>query len=267
MLDVFEFQNYSNVARNLFNYMNGKINTMNLCTFRIEVYDCNNQSYANINYPNDVYINIATIMDSWEDRWSTVMDKKDYICTIIAWSIAHELFHADQLISMMTYNSNADYRLKIEGDVQRASYDWIAKHKKEISNIGGFDCKIHRINSEILPDVSDYRKASPKEYYLQTIANVILRDLELFKDLKIFYNDTDVDNMLVVFNNTDSVEIKKSGVYLAENIGTFSELAYKYAGQYSTYHVSISTQTYTNRSCIVNITVTEQLIEVMRMKK
>lgn len=263
-----EYQHYSKVAIDLFNYMNGRINTMNICTFRTELYDYNGRAYGNINYPNDVYINIGTIIDSWNDDWSDgVVGRHDYICTMIAWTIAHELFHADQLISMMTYNHDPQYKLKVEGDVQRASYDWIMNNSRKLGEIGNFKCQIRYITAEVLPDVSDYRKATVKEYYLQTIANVILRDLQLFSQLEIFHNDNSTNSILVVFNNTDSVYIKQNGQYLAENVGLFSQLTYKYAGQYNRYSVSIASKMYENRNWILNIQCTEPMVDVMRFRK
>ena len=267
MIGIEELQEYISAANTFFEFMNGKINTMNPCTFRIEMYDYNGRAYANINYPNDVYINIGTIAESWNDEWIQIMSKRDYIFTIIAWSIAHELFHADQLISMVAYNHDPTYRLKVEGDVQRASYDWVYKNRKKLSELGNFNCKIAFISSEILPPVSDYRKASAKEFYFQTIANIILRDLELFNQLTILKNDNDTDSILVVFNKQDSIMIKEKGMYKDDRIKQFSDLAYKYAGQYVRYSVSIATQLYNNKSCIVDITITDQLVEMMRFKK
>ena len=263
-----QLQEYAKIAYNLFNFMNGKINTMNICTFRIEWYDYNGRNaYGNINYPNDVYINICTIIESWRDEWSGVMSKRDYICTLIAWTIAHELFHADQLISMVVYNRDPDYKYKVEGDVQRSSHDWISKNTRKLGEIGNFKCQIRYIGSENLPDWSDYRKASAKEYYLQTIANVILRDLDLFRKLTVFHNDDEADSILVIFNNMDSVYIKDNKKYLKENVGLFSQLAYKYAGQYNQYSVKISTSILENKKCIINIQCTNQMVDAMRFKQ
>ena len=195
------------------------------------------------------------------------MSKRDYVCTLIAWTIAHELFHADQLISIVAYNHNPDYKYKMEGDVQRSSYDWIMKNTRKLGEIGRFKCQIRYISSENLPDESDYRKASVKEYYLQTIANVILRDLELFKKLTVFFNDNEADSILMIFNNIDSVYIKDNKKYLEENVGIFSQLAYKYAGQYNQYSVKISTSLLENKKCIVNIQCTNQMVDVMRFRK
>ena len=168
---------------------------------------------------------------------------------------------------MMTYNHDPQYKLKVEGDVQRISYDWIMNNTRKLGEIGDFKCQIRYIRSEVLPDVSDYRRASVKEYYLQTIANVILRDLQLFGQLTIFHNDDDTDSILVIFNNTDSVYIKQNGKYLSESVGLFSQLAYKYAGQYNQYSVNIRCNIYENKNGIVNIQCTNQMVDVMRFRK
>ena len=35
-----------------------------------------------------------------------IIKKEEYVCTVLAWAIAHELFHADQAIQMVMYMQN-----------------------------------------------------------------------------------------------------------------------------------------------------------------
>ena len=120
-----DFIRYSNIARDLFGYMNGKINKLNSqCFLNIEGYDLINRTTANIRYPNTICVFIGNAMNSWSDEYSQYIDKDSFICTVIAWSLAHELFHADQLLSMIQYNSNIHYKQSIECDVETASYYW-----------------------------------------------------------------------------------------------------------------------------------------------
>lgn len=266
-----EYHYYSDIAIKLFNYMNGNINRVNSqCQLYIDMYDNINNTYANIRYPNFIFIHIGTIIDSWDDDWICYMNKDSYVVSCISWALAHELHHADQLLSMIQYNANPYYKKSIEGDVERASYDWVANHSKEISNITGIDIVIRDIDSPSLPDTGNYRKASVSQFYKQTIANIIIRDLNLFNKLKVFIDDSMCDDIVLNFNETDSVVIKSYGKYLAENVIQFSSLSYKYAGFYDLYHikVSVNIKDIDNRKiAIVDFVFTDSAIKPMIFKQ
>ena len=270
-MTIEEYGIYSNIATKLFDYMNGRINTMNnKCVLYIDMYDFVKCTYANIRYPNFIFIHIGTIIDSWNDEWSVYIDKKDYITSCIAWALSHELHHADQLISMITYNNNIAYKQRIEADVERASYDWVNNHKKELSYITGFNIVIDKLTSPSLPDNAAYTKANPREFYLQTIANIVIRDLDLFYGLKVFTNDDICEDMILVFNKIDTIVIKSNGRFLEENIPLFSSLVYKWTGEYDTYHIyadiSFSYVNDKRKTAIVNFTISDRLIDPMRFK-
>lgn len=237
-MTIEEYKKYSDITVKLFNYMNGRINQLNSnCILQIDPYDFIGNTYGNIKYPNTIFIHVGTVVDGWDDNWSNIVNKEDYIGSCLAWAISHELHHADQLISMIMYNRNESYKQAIEGDVERASYDWVANHAREISSIGGFHVVMNKLQSPSLPEEGHYKKANAKEFYLQTIANIIIRDLELFEALKVFTNESMCDDMILVFNDIDTVVIKSNGSYLAENIREFSKLVFEYCGQYNMYHI------------------------------
>lgn len=231
-----EYHMYSDIAIRLFNYMNGRINKMNSqCTFQIEMYDLVNGTFGNIRYPNHIYVNIGTMIDAFNPVWGNVINKHDYICTLIAWAIAHELHHADQMIAMLQYSKNMLYRNKVEGDVERASYDWVAAHAQELSQIGGFNVVILNMESDDLPDTGNYKKAGVREFYLQTTENILIRDTNSFRMILPYIEDN--QNVQFTFNDTDSVFIKANGKYCLENINLFSALVYKWAGYYDKYTI------------------------------
>lgn len=263
-----EFRYYSNKAINIFNYMNGRINIINnFCYLDIGYYDFLQNTYANIRYPNNITIHIGTIVDSWNDNWSNIMTKSDYVCTCIAWALAHELHHADQLISMVNYNANIDYKNKVEGDVERKSYDWVFNHSRELHDIGGFNVVIHNLESPTLPESGSYTKASVKEFYLQTIANIILRDFDLFNNLKVFSDNYDTNSIILNFNNMDFVQIKNNGEYIPYNINYFSQLVYKWAGDFDIYKVSASSYVDSNKNATVVFNISEAYKNALVFKK
>ena len=243
-LTINEFHEYSEIAKRVFAFMNGKINILNnRCSISIEMYDFLNKTYANIRYPNNITIYIGTIIDSWIPSWEIYLNKKDYIGTCIAWALSHELHHADQLISMVQYNRNSSYKTSVEEAVELASYNWVNINKIELSQVGGFNVIIDKLDSNTLPKNKkcDYRKATVKEYYLQTIANVLLRDLDVFVKLRAFTNDEEADDIILCFSDHDKIIIKENGEYLIENVNRFSNLVYIWAGYYDTYSVAAST--------------------------
>lgn len=274
-MTIEEYQYYSSITTKLFDYMNGQINVINCqCKLEINMYDLVNGTYGNIRYPNMIIINVGTIIDSWNDDYIRYMNKQDYVGTCIAWAIAHELHHADQLISMIQYNRNPDYKRAIETDVEQASYRWVGVHAREISAIGGFRVVINDLETPALNDgIGMYTKASVKEFYLQTIANVILRDFSAFQSLSVFTDDSLADDIVIVFNDMDSsVVIKSYGNYLIQNIDIFANLAYRYAGYFDTYSITAkvdyNTTVKTDRKiAIVTFTISDSLVYPMIFKK
>lgn len=271
MITPEEFERYSNITINLFNYMNGRINQLNSnCILEIDCYDLIDNRYGNIKYPNIVFIHVGTIASGWDDAWSIYVDKENYIGSCIAWAIAHELHHADQLISMIQYNKNMEYRNSIEGDVERASYDWVVNHAKEISDIGGFKVVMEILQSPLLPQIGNYTRANVKQFYLQTIANIIIKDFDLFNALKVFTMDSLCDDMILIFNGIDTIVIKSNGNFLAENVVPFSRLVYFYCSYYSRYNIYVDvsfTENNMNRKiATVEFNISKQVVEPMTFR-
>ena len=248
-MTVEDYGIYSELTRKLFDFMNGRINVLNKnCELHIDPYDYITNTNANIRYPNNIFVHIGNIVDSWNNDWARFVTRHDFISTTLAWAIAHELFHADQLISMLQYNKNDRYRRSIEGDVERASYDWVSRHAKEISKIGGFNVIIRELTAQSLPKTSNYKKASIKEYYIQTIANIILRDFTVTNNLSSLKDDSTVKTIWINFNDAEVVCIKRGGEYLEESIQLFTQLAYNWAGNFDIYRVLASESVFVDRA-------------------
>lgn len=237
-MTVEEYITYSNLAIRLFNFMNGRINIINNhCELHIDPYDYITKTNANIRYPNNIFVHIGNIVDSWDERNSKYVNRHDFISTVLAWAIAHELFHADQLISMIMYNKNHAYKSSVEGDVERSSYNWVAEHANELSQLGGFNVIINELTAVSLPEKSNYRKASIKEYYVQTITNIILRDFTVADNLSCLKDDTLTETIWINFNDADVVCIKDNNKYLENSIPLFTQLAYNWAGNFDIYKI------------------------------
>lgn len=267
----FEWCFYQPIAKRLFDYMNGRINKMNnRCILYIDMYDNIRNTYATIRYPNHIFLHLGNIIDSWNNEWYGIIKKEEYVCTVLAWAIAHELFHADQAIQMVMYMNNNAYKEDKENDVQRSSYDWVSDNQFVLSNLIGIRIDMEAITSDSLPDEGHYRKASPAEFYKQTIANTILKDLQLFNKLTFFTNDAEADDIILMFNSKESVVIKSGGRYLAENISAFSDMTYRYVAYYDVYVVNVNIETIMRdgRSVvIVDLKIDNPLFYPMMFKK
>lgn len=261
-MTIQDFNYYSAMAERIFAFMNGKVNILNSnCHLIIDMYDFVTNTNAGIRYPNYITIFLGTIIDSYNpDKHSRVMTRDEYVGTLLSWTLCHELHHADQLISMIMYKT-PEYKLMAEQQVDQASHDWVFAHSKEISIIGGFECSIKKFTSPTLTGNTSYKRASIKQYYLQTIANIIIRDLDVFYSIKAFTDDNLYDNIILVFNGIEEVTIKSCGKYIEESIPIFNELAYKYAGFYDHYRLNIDEYRSTDGSstAIMRISISDQL--------
>lgn len=267
-MTVEEYITYSNLATQLFNFMNGRINILNnQCELHIDPYDYITKTNANIRYPNNIFVHIGNIVDSWDERNSKYVNKHDFISTVLSWAIAHELFHADQMISMLMYNRNHAYKSSVEGDVERASYNWIAEHANELSQLGGFNVVITELTAVSLPDETNYKKTSVKEYYVQTITNIILRDFTVADNLYCLKDDKIAENIWVNFNDAEVVCIKRNGEYLEESIPLFANLAYNWAGNFDIYKIIAKERYLNDKDVEIQFLFKDQLIKGVIFKE
>lgn len=244
-MTIEEYRYYSYMTKVLFEYMNGRINKLNNnCILDIQMYDPGYKRFGTIRYPCYIVIYVGDIVDSWQDEWGKVLNKNDYIGSCIAWAVAHELFHADQQISMLQYNANPIYKQQVENDVERSSYDWVKRHAKAIELRGKFKVKLGLISSPTLvpPRFCNYHQASVKEFYLQTIMNIIIRDSNLFYKFEAFTNDNYCESIILNFADEEKIIIKFGGEYLKDSIPYFSSLAFRYAGYYDRYGIRVSAE-------------------------
>ena len=251
MINLLEYSRYSKNAMILFEYMNGKINKLNnKCEFSIEPLD-HTEKYGDIKFPNTIKLYIGNIMNDWNDDWWSFTTKDIYVNSVIAWTIAHELAHAEQYISIIDYNVDIDYKNKVESYVQRFSHDWVAYHQEEINNLFGIEIRMENIKAAHLPKVGFYTQITPRGFYRKTIENIILRDRNQFELIKCLNEESDnYYSMACHFRRDDigtkGVMIKNNRQYIGENIPMFTDLLRMYIGNCndSTYTVVVSMKRY-----------------------
>ena len=267
-----EYIYYSNLACKMFRFINSEINMVNSsCELSVMVYDYIGNRYGEIRFPNCIVVMMGNIIDSWNETWTMYLDKKSYIETMIAWTMAHELFHADQFLSMINYTADEEYRNKVEGDVERKSYEWVANNQCRMNEIFGTNININAMTSENMPDVSMYERASVKDFYLQTIANIVIKDFDLFKALKVFTDDEYCSDIILIFNGIDTVAIKINNSYVKENIPLFNSIVAKHCSAYDHYSiyvdVSFGYNSADKASATVQFTISDTVINPIRVMK
>lgn len=274
-LTVKEFEYYSDITRKLFNYMNGRVNRI-LCTLEIRYLDTINHAMGNIVFPNFVTVYLGTISENYTPNIAAVMTKENFMITSIAWSICHELFHSDQLISMVQYGSNQEYKEKVEMAVELKSHNWICDHIDELSSICNFRFGIEDITTNDLEEAirtsTKYKSAGVKEYYIQTIFNIILKNLDMLYDpvLDIFVKDDKAANIFITFeeNKDTLVQIKKDGKYLSESMNKFAELVYLYSGRFHRYEVTATVDYYEDgKTVLVDFGIENAIIKPIMFKE
>ena len=127
------YQQYVPLVERLFDYLNGKINTLNKCTLVMGYYSPIN--FACFKYPNYVIVYLGSLIDTFCDRESP----RDMILSSAAITIAHELFHADQCINSREYKKSADYCTNIENAAEYNAEIWCYAHKQELKKYCGFN--------------------------------------------------------------------------------------------------------------------------------
>lgn len=251
-----EFEVYSKVAQAFFDLMNGDINRRVNATFSIEPYNLHSKilgrAYAETRYPNCVTIYIGDILGTYEESWSNRISKYDFTCVSIAMTIAHELFHIEQKIDLLIYKHKQcrydKYSTDIENATDRMAYDYVRFHINDFAYVAQFDPKsIDMLDMRYCINNVDYRSASTKEMYMQTLRNVILRDEEFFENIMrdedkyqsilVNFESKDKGSCRVSFDGSKSILIKANGKYLEEYLDEFCRAAYYYAGFYDKYKV------------------------------
>lgn len=252
-MTIEEYKYYSDMAIRLFNFMNNRINKLNKdCFLEIEMYDLATDTFGNIRYPKVICLYVGSIIDKWNDEWDTYINKEDYIGTCMAIAIAHELHHADQYIAMMRYKHDDLYRKAIEDDVNRAAYEYVFINRDALSKVGGFNIIISDLRIQNLPSEGHYRSASTREFYLQTIENIIIRDKNLYEKVKPFLIDSSVDRVFIRFNMAEYIVIKNNKRFLRNSISAFSTLVYRYAGYFDGYSVRVEASRNDVDGCVVS---------------
>ena len=210
MLQV--YNGYAELATNIFNYMNGKINEENYCRLVISTYDMHN--FAEFRKPNTVIIYLGNII-------STYYPEDLKVKSVILMTIAHELSHAVQDTNMVKYGYDPYYQSMVEQTNEARAEKWVKDHMREIHKLFGFRLKFSKeaINV-IMPKAVNYEQFSIKNHYLYTLVDVVYRDKKYIPPLTELM-DKD-DNLLFSINDSKVIPIKRDGQFLYDSVYEFN---------------------------------------------
>ena len=159
---------YKQDAINIFNYLNGKVNKMNIC--RLSMCLFSNMNYAQFQYPNSINIFLGSIVDHFADMG------RDTVLSAIAMCTSHELFHADQEVNGRRYKANAAYCKNVEDAAQYNAEVFCYSHRSDFMKQFGF-----KYETKVQSNFGNYVKASYKEYYANAILG-LFRSEELYTE-------------------------------------------------------------------------------------
>jgi len=186
---------YADLADRIFRLLNGRINRLNTNIFLLINDDL--ESYGAIYLRSVIYINLNKIILSSKGKENTELN--------ILYTIAHELFHADQYIEDEQYLNNESYRIKKEDEVTYRAITFILLHKEELEyklNITiNSDLLMYKINGLNVMIDSEYI-ADYQRYNLEQIV-----EKNLIVLLRKYYSDDwkRYDNVAINFGNGKNI--------------------------------------------------------------
>ena len=158
------FHEMQDDVKKLFAYLNGRVNTLNLCTLNIMYYSRLN--YAQFQYPNIVTVFLSSILDEFyfDDG---ILTKRDRVLTVLALTMTHELFHADQCVDPLSYKKDPSYSSNVEYAAEYNAEKFCLSHKRELENLLGFR---YSLTGKITSPYGEYnntviQSAKQKEYF------------------------------------------------------------------------------------------------------
>lgn len=209
-----KINSYYGFTRDVFNFLNGYINPYNPCILHIEMF--NTFHYGEFSKPNHVAIFLGNIC---RNHYSDDM----FIKKIIITSIAHELSHSSQELSMMTYVDDMYYKNMIEDSNEAYTEIWITQHADEIRERFGVDVwYTPKAVNDIQPHIVDYRKFDVKNYFINAILDTVYRNLVMKTTIEMSFDK--YQSITFHMNDSPTCLIKYNGRYNPEAIPMFCRI-------------------------------------------
>lgn len=251
MFNINEIEYYRTFTIDVFNQLNGIINkTCNVATLEIcgECYI--NDLYGEIEFPNNIKVYLITILKDY--------DTYDLRCSMIMYTIIHELSHIDLSMNLVTYSTNNNYCEDIENMTDSNANRFIEENKLFLEN--WFHFKF------VLSDTwlrkgkyYNYIRTDLYKFYLQTLVNIVHRNLNTISMVKYIFDN--YETISVEFNNEGKSYIKTNGIFIQNDLSKFTSDIIKYCNPYTVYTLSMNMQYIDNTICHISYTMKDLINE------
>ena len=168
-----EFTYYSNIARRMFDFMNGKINPINICHLEIALYGNHPRMFGDFRNPNRIRLFMENIINDWKPEFydNYKVTHYDYTCNLIALTICHELFHSEQVLDGIRYSDDKEYYDSIETAVKIEALNWI--ENSSIDKVFHFEICIEDFGKDV---PYEYQQLDEIDgFYYQILVNGVER--------------------------------------------------------------------------------------------
>jgi len=212
-----KIQEYIDLSNKIFKCLNGEVNKVNNnIKFIISPSDYSNISGRMKNHMVlELYI-YKIISDSSNDD---IIIKNSILFTII-----HELFHADQRMSLFEYECNDDYVDMVEAQVNFMTSIYIINNRVILEELFGFKILIHNIKIFLrrLEDNNNgiyYKRIDMFDYYYETLKYLFKNNIHLLSDL--LYYESNIE-----FHCDEYCSMIKKNNTFNTNTNDFSKIIY-----------------------------------------
>lgn len=222
-----DYNYYCHFAYKCFNYLNGKINNINILS-GMDIPMEDTTSYGNTNHSR-LRLYIWAIMNDY--------NKPKMIETYIIIVIAHELAHANQIIDTARYTADPIYHDDIENQADYHSFMYILDNGSIISELcKDFDVSMveFRLNELKNKTISDYQELNLEWYYLSRLCSICSGCEYIGNSLKAYdtitirlmdLNGEDSGDMFIKINKTLSADTRKFNLLMHKVANIVSDIS------------------------------------------
>jgi len=209
-----KFQEYIDLSKKMFEYLNGEINKVNNSIILI-VSPLDSDIFAEMKNGITLKLHIYKIIsNSPED----ITIKNNILFTII-----HELFHADQRMYMLEYQNNDKYVDMVEAQVNFMTAIYIINNRVILEELFSFKILIYNLKlflDKLQKDNGSisYKRITIFDYYYEMF-KYLLGSNNQISDL--LYYETDIE-----FHCEDNCSIIKKNNIFNTNIDCFNKIVY-----------------------------------------
>jgi hypothetical protein len=151
-IDNNTYNNYQNFAHITFNWLNGKVNKINIAS-ELQITTNRSDSFGH-RVGGKVLLDLYTIIQQFSQYDSLI---RGFIVDVIT----HELFHMDQEIDAIRYSQDLKYKEEIENQVRHLTAQYI---------LNNYDVLVRALRSDF--------STTPMEFTLENLKGVTISDFQ-----------------------------------------------------------------------------------------